>query len=67
MLLKDADEEGRRELTALIMTPPEARLTGDEELDEMPIPSWWHGEEEAAVEGQRAAAWYSNIKPVEVD
>lgn len=67
MLVKDADEEGRKSLTAMIMTPPEARLTGDDEIDSMPTPSWWHGEEEAAEEAQQARTQFSRLKPVEVD
>lgn len=67
MLVKDADEEGRKSLTAMIMTPPEALLTGDDEIDALPTPSWWHGEEVAAVEAQQANAQLSRLKPAEVD
>lgn len=67
MLVKDTDEEGRKSLTAMIMTPPEARLTGDEEIDALPTPSWWHGEEEAAQEAQQARAQLSRLRSAEVD
>lgn len=67
MLLKDADDERRAELHALIMTKPEDRLTGDEEIDELPMPSWWHGEEEAFVSGQRAKSQFASMKPAGVD
>jgi hypothetical protein len=67
MLVKDTDEEGRRQLTEMIMTPPEARLTGDDEIDAMPAPSWWHGEDAAAEEAQMAKAQLSRLKPTGVD
>lgn len=67
MLVKDTDEEGRRQLTDMIMTAPEDRLTGDDEIDELPVPSWWHGETAAAEEAQQARAQLARLKPAEVD
>jgi hypothetical protein len=67
MLLDGTTEEERRELFTMVMTPSEARLTGDEELDSMPIPSWWHGEEEAMVSGQQAASQLAAMRPADVD
>lgn len=67
MLVKDADEDGRKTLVDIIMTPPEARLTGDDEIDSMPTPSWWHGEDAAAEEAQQARAQLSRLKAAEVD
>lgn len=62
MLLKDADDERRQALFSMIMTPPEARLTGDEEIDSMPTPSWWPGEDTAYAEGQRSKTQLADLR-----
>lgn len=46
------------------MIPPEARLTGDEEIDALPMPSWWDGEEAAAADGRRAMQELAALRPV---
>jgi len=67
MLLKDQDEEGRRELFTLVMTKPDDRLTGDEEIDSLPMPSWWTGEKAAFEEGQKTISQLSSLRPAEAD